>query len=370
MLGLGIKTWGCAFNIFDEDQPNSTEWFSNEQGVYSQPIKFHREGVFLKYYDAAQRGASLHVEEFTGAACIEHYKYLRHFLGWRMKMKYMLNTVFHSQPLNSIMLTYFKYGYLLFVTYENVPEAHDIFKRFAKVFEQTYTRFLDLQKAEAQTREAQIEASLERVRSKAMAMHKSEDLTAAVAVVFDELDKLDQGMSRCGIGILNKEKRSADVWTTSKSEGQNTVDVSGDESMDIHPLLQKAFDAWLRQEDLNYVLQGEDLADYYRALQHTNFRLPESEAMVKNAEMLHHHYYMASFQAGGLYAFRENPFTDEAKNVMKRFANVFSLTYKRFQDILKAEAQAREATDRGSVRTSTKQNHGDAPIGRNCRNRG
>ena len=39
-------------------------------------------------------------------------------------------------------------------------EGHDIFKRFAKVFEQTYTRFLDLQKAEAQAREAQIEASI------------------------------------------------------------------------------------------------------------------------------------------------------------------------------------------------------------------
>ena len=242
------------------------------------------------------------------------------------------------------------YGLLMAGCFEPFSdEVNDIIQRFGRVFQQSYTRYLDVQKAEAQGRESQIEVSLERVRSKAMAMHKSEDLTAAVAVVFDELDKLDQGMSRCGIGILNKEKRSADVWTTSKSEGQNTVDVSGDESMDIHPLLQKAFDAWLRQEDLNYVLQGEDLADYYRALQHTNFRLPESEAMVKNSEMLHHHYYMASFQAGGLYAFRENPFTDEAKNVMKRFANVFSLTYKRFQDILKAEAQAREATIEASL---------------------
>jgi len=63
----------------------------------------------------------------------------------------------------------------LFITLEEVPEAHDIFKRFAKVFEQTYTRFLDLQKAEAQTREAQVENALEKVRSRTMAMHKSEE---------------------------------------------------------------------------------------------------------------------------------------------------------------------------------------------------
>ena len=44
-------------------------------------------------------------------------------------------------------------------------EENNTLMRFGKVFQQTYTRFLDLQKAEAQAREAQIEAALERVRS-------------------------------------------------------------------------------------------------------------------------------------------------------------------------------------------------------------
>ena len=35
---------------------------------------------------------------------------------------------------------------------------HPVLERFAQVFDLTYTRFLDLQKAEAQAREAQIEA--------------------------------------------------------------------------------------------------------------------------------------------------------------------------------------------------------------------
>lgn len=58
----------------------------------------------------------------------------------------------------------FTHGYLLFITYEQVADAHDIFKRFTKVFDQTYTRFLDIKKAEAQARESQIEAALEKVR--------------------------------------------------------------------------------------------------------------------------------------------------------------------------------------------------------------
>ena len=52
-------------------------------------------------------------------------------------------------------------------------ESIRLLERFAGVFDGTYTRFLDLKKAEAQVREAKIEAALERVRSRSMAMHQS-----------------------------------------------------------------------------------------------------------------------------------------------------------------------------------------------------
>ncbi len=51
-----------------------------------------------------------------------------------------------------------------------LQEENEILKRFSRVFEQTYTRFLDLQKAEAQAKEAEIQLALERVRVKTMAM--------------------------------------------------------------------------------------------------------------------------------------------------------------------------------------------------------
>src|SRR5687767_12153489 len=57
---------------------------------------------------------------------------------------------------------------------------------------------------EIQNRELEIEACLERVRSSAMAMQKTEDLNAAVAMVFEQLAKLELKVLRCGIGIVNK----------------------------------------------------------------------------------------------------------------------------------------------------------------------
>ena len=70
------------------------------------------------------------------------------------------------------------------------------------MFDLAYRTYTDITKAEAQAREAQIEAALERVRARTMAMHKSDDLTSAVATVFEELRTLGLKTIRCGVGIL------------------------------------------------------------------------------------------------------------------------------------------------------------------------
>ena len=83
---------------------------------------------------------------------------------------------------------FFSKGYLGFISFEHVPpQTIELLERFAGVFDLTYTRFLDLQKAEAQAREAQIEAALERVRSRTFAMQKSDELAETAAVLFKQL---------------------------------------------------------------------------------------------------------------------------------------------------------------------------------------
>ena len=57
--------------------------------------------------------------------------------------------------LENIILSVTNFAAIPYTDTEN-----EILKRFAKVFEQSYTRFLDLQKAEAQAREAQIETGI------------------------------------------------------------------------------------------------------------------------------------------------------------------------------------------------------------------
>jgi hypothetical protein len=213
VVELGIPTRGCAFNVYNEH--DSTEWFSNLEGTLPT-YKTPREKVFLKYYEAGQRGETLLIEEYSGKKIKDHYQYL--FKAGIFGKDVTEETIKAITPDVQIdHVAYFKYGYLLFITLIPASGAHDIFERFAKEFEQTYTRFLDLQKAEAQAREAQIEAALERVRAQTMAMHNSHDVGKCIVRMFGELTALGVDEStRFGIGILNHDNENNQLWTAKK----------------------------------------------------------------------------------------------------------------------------------------------------------
>jgi signal transduction histidine kinase len=234
-----------------------------------------------------------------------------------------------------------KYGFLGLGTWHEANEEEmEICTRFAKVFEQTYTRFLDLQKAEAQTREAQIEAALERVRAITMAMHESKDLSTAITSVFSQLRELNFTTIRCGIGIFNDRTRRVNAWTASEGEENNTTKLSGDEILEGHPLLEGIFDAWENQQEYSYVLKGDDLKDYYNVTANSN--LPVSGPK-ENVDNVTQYYHCVMFPAGGLFAFKDKPFTEEEKILMRRFADVFHLTFIRHLDLMLAEEQSQEA---------------------------
>ncbi|MBL7861871.1 MAG: nuclear transport factor 2 family protein, partial [Cyclobacteriaceae bacterium] len=69
-------------------------------------------------------------------------------------------------------------------------ESWDLLQRATAVFSFAYKRFSDLQKAEAQAKEAQIQLALERVRARTMAMQKSEELPEAAALLFQQVQSL------------------------------------------------------------------------------------------------------------------------------------------------------------------------------------
>ena len=97
-------------------------------------------------------------------------------------------------------------------------ESLNILERFAEVFDLTYTRFLDLQKAEAQARESQIEVALERVRARTMAMQKSEELKEVIRVVYEQIAHLKINVDHAGFVVDYTPKGDWHFWIADQQE--------------------------------------------------------------------------------------------------------------------------------------------------------
>ena len=143
---LGIPAWSAGYCIWDEDKKAAEACMSSE-GVIQKPFKIPITGdpSFVNFYDAYRRGDTFYVEEIGGEALVSHYRFMRTLPVLGEVLDGIINAGFPLPTFQIVHVTFFSQGYLLFITYERVPEAHEIFKRFTQVFEQTYTRFLDLQ---------------------------------------------------------------------------------------------------------------------------------------------------------------------------------------------------------------------------------
>jgi signal transduction histidine kinase len=278
------------------------------------------------------------VQELGGKAIEDHYRHMKSFPDLKPTFDEIDEKGLSLPTYQINHLCKFTQGFVLFITYEKVPEAHDIFQRFTKVFEQTFTRFVDLKKAEAQAREAKIEASLERLRAQSMAMHQSEDLILSTSILFEELEKLDLSIERSGIGIFDPETKDCDLWTCVISPKGKVELVRGVTSLTIHPMLVKTFDAWLEKRPFSYVLEGQELLDYYGIVSTSDFHLSK-DAIETSTALPKEYYSYTPFGAGGLYFFAANEPKESDNEIVRRFAKVFDQTYTRFLDLQKAEAQ-------------------------------
>jgi signal transduction histidine kinase len=222
-------------------------------------------------------------------------------------------------------------------------EENALLMRFTIAFEQAYTRFLDLQKAEAQSREAQIELGLERVRARAMSMQNSEELKDLIGTVFIELTKLNVVLARCLIMIYDPGTRGSMWWMANSEAQQEPIGLFV--QYHEHPPYLAYVKAWQdRVIRWRYELHGQQKKDWddYLFIETELSKLPDFViAGMKAPESV---WLSASFNNfGNLTLATLDPLPEEHFDIMLRFAKVFDLTYTRFNDLKKAEAQVKEA---------------------------
>ena len=349
MQHLGLPAWSAGYGTWNKDERGQTKgvtlWMSSA-GIVQEPFyaPVDEDPSFRLFYEASLRDEPFFVKEIGGEDLLTHYQYMCELpvVGTMLK-QFMAEG--GSLPVFQIYhLVYFSHGFLLFITYEPVPGAHDIFKRFGSVFEQTYTRFLDLQKAEAQAREAQIEAALEKVRSRSLAMHQSEELQQVVNVVFEKIMDLGVPINSASIIVLSEIGDEMEYWVGVPGQVYlsylripyfDDTQIARDFIMARQKgqIFNKCYTGPEKNEQWSYLFKHSDLSKVS----------DERKQFLLGTEAYNVSVIFTKNTALQLLRYDAQLFTEKENEIFQRFANVFEQAYIRFLDLKKAEAQARES---------------------------
>ncbi len=336
LIGLGIQPNRLYIAIIKDDDGRIEFWVTDEKGtqVSNKFIGNSNDNLsFKKMYDGWKEEKKSIVIDMQGK---ELEEYLQHLTTLGVPF----NKDFQVRREHTV--AYFSKGFMGLVSFEPQPrETTRLLERFAGVFNLTFTRYLDLKQAEEQAREAVIEAALEKVRGKAMAMHSSNDLIATASQVFTELRKLGIKPMLCGVGLLTKENRQVQLYAATSGEGEN-LSLAGSDLLDGHPVLSALYDSWLTGEDYFPVLKGDEVKTYYEKLK-SNFVVPESQTLYEQ------HGYFLPFSEGYFYGWSEKPFSESEIKTLNRFKTIIDLTFRRYVELQKSEGSARDAIRQASL---------------------
>ncbi len=341
LQALGVSQFACSFNIWDDDRKASTCWGAREDAL-APPFKTSSsKDIFVHILEAAQRGEQLFIAEQRGEELETHYRYMMTIPEVKVIAEELSKHGLSFPTFQIVHCAFFSQGYLMFITYERVPEAHDIFKRFGKVFDQTYTRFLDLQKAEAQAREATIEAALERVRSRSMGMQKSEELKEVIQVTYDQLVHLNIHVDQAGFVMDYKESEGWNLWVATNLEAPSKQHIPYFESKNWNLFLEA------KEKGLDFYALTLTFEEKNKFFQKCGEYIPGMPEETMQAIYSYPGLAMSVVLLNNVCLYIDNllgtPYSDAENATLIRFGKVFEQTYTRFLDLQKAEAQAREA---------------------------
>ena len=342
LINLGIgDTVRCGIGILDDSDFMKLWTATADAGEESLKtgildMNLHRLLREVKLY--WENNKEVFTYELAGSDMIDYFKAINDAPDYPVQVN------IDRLPLKIFHYSFiFNNGILFAFTQEPLPDdVFTIFKRFSTEFGHTYRRYLDLIEAEKRAREAEVEASLERVRSKAMAMHSSEDLTSTISLLLQELEGLNIHPVRCGFGRIIEQSKTSELYVVNKKEDADHMQMIGTIPLEGHPVFEGIFQAW--QEEVEYlpVLEGERMISYYNQLKKFLDVETPPEGTIQYG-------YFDWYKNSGLYAWSETPFSSRTKKVYKKFTAALGLTFNRFNDLKNAEKRAAEAKKEASI---------------------
>jgi signal transduction histidine kinase len=348
LVELGLSFDGALIFLFEKEKRNIQLWVATVH--LSAPAKIElpydkemENNVLIKdLWHAIETGEHILNRTYSGEGKNDYFRYTGR--NNKRKIPKAIRKI-HQEKDWTVCLVAEKNSIIGFDSWSGHATSDKDFQiliRFARVFEQAYIRFLDLQKAEAQAREGQIEAALERVRGKAMSMHSSRDLADTIEGFYHEMELLSVTPRRCGVGLMDKETHAVELSTMNTTEEGESIEVIGKLNLAGHPVLEGIYDNWILQKEYHPVLRGNEIKKYYQLIR------PQIAYPDYPTDTAQYGYFFF-FNEGGVYAWTDIELSEDELKIYRKFTSVLSLTYKRYKDLKQAELNTREAIKRASL---------------------
>ena len=176
--------------------------------------------VFRERYKSWKKKDPVFHQVVEGAKLKKHIEFSRsHHYESIKEVDEMVRTQFPDPTI--FYCGNFPHGYLHILSGSLITADEELLMaRFTKVLEMTYSRFLDLKKAEEQAREAQIEVALERIRARALAMHTSDEIPEVANVLRKQMGLLGQAeLAVSAVHIYPEDSSTFDSWWAFRPSG-------------------------------------------------------------------------------------------------------------------------------------------------------
>jgi signal transduction histidine kinase len=329
---LGIEAIRTGVGIFD-DTNNAMELWTTSVSDNKEVLKkldyfsLYIHPVYENLISSRKQQRTFALTKLKGNQVRHYYQSMTAVISSQQQNVYNEEEFFYS--------FFFEQGTLNVVTIQPLTDEECIvMTQFARAFGLIYTRFLDLQKAEEQTREALRKASLDKIRAEIASMRTADDLEHITPLVWKELITLDVPFSRCGIFIVREEEQLVHAYLSTPEgkslavlhlgfhDNETTVKIIENwRSKTVHKEHwgQEQFQSWVQSI---YAQGHHTISDQYSQFGNlfTSLNL-----------------YFIPFSQGMLYIGSQEKLVEFEIDLVRSLADTFSVAYARYEDFKQLE---------------------------------
>ncbi|MFP4092776.1 MAG: sensor histidine kinase, partial [Cyclobacteriaceae bacterium] len=239
-----------------------------------------------------------------------------------------------TDPQYLIYVPYREGGIFTFTKTEPQQEQVALLERFVEVFQLTYTRYQDLQKAEEQAHSVARQSSLDRVRAEIASMRSTEDLQSITPLVWQELSNLNIPFFRCGVFIVDQEKRTLETYL-SNPDGKPLATIHL--PFDSSHLARVAVKHWSQQKMYTTIWDRDQFNKWLNSLVKRGYIESETSYRGNDEPPPAMGLHFIPFEQGMLYIGSSNLLQQKQLDEIQELAWAFEVAYARYDDFRQLE---------------------------------